>query len=480
MNFFKLAERSVLRKPVKSILLLLIVSVISTLLLSGMLCRNASIEVQDKTRQAIGAGFLLEKNDEYRTKRINELSGKLGENEGELDGYYQKKIVVNGSINWNTGTTNSFETLNLKDIEKIAETEGISDYNITTAITAVNPVNFRRIEDKDTDQSADEGGVSLIGNRDMKMDTNVLSGNLRIIEGRMVQPDDTDVCVISRELAQADHLKIGDRLSFNDYHDKENPAAAEAQIIGIYQVSQKMSPLMQGDTYRSENVIFTDLYFPQKAEGETSPLFQRAYFKVGNVKDYDTVKERIKKIDIDWQQYDLIDNNGNSEIMSSNFNDLDKISETMIAVISGAGFFILIFVFLFWMKNRMHEIGVFLSLGISRPAIIGQIWTEAVITAFLSILLSFAIAPAVSRTTADYLVARQVQQAEEDAENDSGKTATEYAAPQQNVQKVNVTITPALYLADGAGVLLLITSSVLISGASVLKKNPKDILSEMC
>ena len=195
MNFFKLAERSVLRKPVKSILLLLIVSVISTLLLSGMSCRNASIEVQDKTRQAIGAGFLLEKNDEYRTKRINELSGKLGENEGELDGYYQKKIVVNGNINWNTGTTNSFETLNLKDIEKIAETEGISDYNITTAITAVNPVNFRRIEDKDTDQSADEGGVSLIGNRDMKMDTNVLSGNLRIIEGRMVQPDDTDVCV---------------------------------------------------------------------------------------------------------------------------------------------------------------------------------------------------------------------------------------------------------------------------------------------
>ena len=61
MNFFKLAERSVLRKPVKSILLLLIVFVISTLLLSGMSCRNASVEVQDKTRQAIGAGFLLER-----------------------------------------------------------------------------------------------------------------------------------------------------------------------------------------------------------------------------------------------------------------------------------------------------------------------------------------------------------------------------------------------------------------------------------
>lgn len=61
-----------------------------------------------------------------------------------------------------------------------------------------------------------------------------------------------------------------------------------------------------------------------KAEGESSPLFQRAYFKVGDINDYDKVKEEIKKVDIQWEQYDLIDNNGNSETMSSNFNDLGK------------------------------------------------------------------------------------------------------------------------------------------------------------
>lgn len=58
MNFFELAARSVLRKPAGSILLLLIVFMISTLLLSGMSSRNASVEVQDQTRQAVGAGFL--------------------------------------------------------------------------------------------------------------------------------------------------------------------------------------------------------------------------------------------------------------------------------------------------------------------------------------------------------------------------------------------------------------------------------------
>ena len=74
-----------------------------------------------------------------------------------------------------------------------------------------------RIEDKDVDQSVDEGGVSLIGNKDMKLDRNVLSGNLHIKEGRMITPEDKDMCVISEELAKQNNLKIGDKISFNDY-----------------------------------------------------------------------------------------------------------------------------------------------------------------------------------------------------------------------------------------------------------------------
>ena len=58
---------------------------------------------------------------------------------------------------WSGWTTNEFESLDIKDIEKLAKTKGIADYNITTATTPVNPVNFQRIEDKDVDQSVDVG-----------------------------------------------------------------------------------------------------------------------------------------------------------------------------------------------------------------------------------------------------------------------------------------------------------------------------------
>ena len=47
-----------------------------------------------------------------------------------------------------------------------------------------------------------DGGVTLIGNLDMTMDSNVLSGNVSIKEGRMTTPEDANVCVISEELAE--------------------------------------------------------------------------------------------------------------------------------------------------------------------------------------------------------------------------------------------------------------------------------------
>ena len=60
MNFFGLARRSVFRKPIKSILLVLSVFAISTLLLAGVASKNASIEVHFKARQTRVAGYLIE------------------------------------------------------------------------------------------------------------------------------------------------------------------------------------------------------------------------------------------------------------------------------------------------------------------------------------------------------------------------------------------------------------------------------------
>ncbi len=480
MNGFGLAWRSVIRKPIKSVLLFVTVFTISLLLLSGMSSGKATIQMQDHTRQAVGAGLLLEENEADRHRRIEELSRQLGHKEGSYGGYHQEKITVNGVENWRTWTDNSFETLLIEDIEAIAATKGIADYNITTVTTAARPVDFIRIEDEDVDQYSDLGGVSLIGNKDMSMDSNFLSGNAFITEGRMIQEGEKDVCVISSELADKNQLEIGSRIRFGKCRDKEGSMTYEAEVVGIYQVKQPIAPYMFGDTYRSENIIFTDLDFPEKVDGKAGdPLYEKAYFKIADVNDYENVKKSVMEADIAWERYDLIDNNGNMNTLSTNFNEMEKYSRALVWVISGAGLIILFLIFQFWMKSRNREIGIMLSMGTLKIRILAQIMTEAFMIAAAAVLISFLAAPGVSGLTADYLVEQQIQSAEERDLLDEGKVAFSYEKSGQDVLGVEAEITSGMLMQDAGGIALLITISVCVSGIVILKRNPKDILQNL-
>ena len=68
---------------------------------------------------------------------------------------------------------------------------------------------------------------------------------------------------------------------------------------------------------------------------------------------------------------------------------------------------------------------------------------------------------------------------QEKEEKNGDKISTEYTPPKQDVQSICVKVTPGMYLFDGASVMLLITASVLVSSIVILKRNPKDILTEL-
>lgn len=479
MNFIQRGIRSVIRKPVKSILLLLVVVVISSFYMSGMASQSASINTQDSTRQAVGATFRLELSEANRHTRLEEAAEHLGDKtEGSYNGvhFFQTENGMSG-----VSTDNSFETIIAEDAEKIAETEGIEEYNLTTVATVVNSVNFKRIEDPDMDQSQDYGGVNLVGNRIMEMDMNVSDGKIKIIDGRMTTKDDKDVCVISKELAELNDLSIGDELQFNQWDDKENSEIYSAKIVGIYEIEQSMTPVMSGDTYRPENTIFTDLDFPEKPSGEEgNPLYQYAIFKVADVDKYDEVKAEIEKVDIDWERYDLIDNNGNIKNMAENFNDMEQMSRILLAIVSAASFIILCLIFLFWMKNRTQEIGILLALGELKRKIWGQFLWEAFLIGIIGLLFSFLIAPALSQATASYLAQQTQEQAQEQTEANQGMVSADgYTAPDMEIQDVEIHITPSMFAKDSAAIGILLVVSVSIAGITIMRKKPKEILSEM-
>lgn len=479
MNSFYRARRSILRKPWKSLLLLLAVATISLLLLCGLGARTATIAANDSTRQAVGASFLLEANAENRAERLEAASAKItaasADGVGEADGVHQEKETVNGQEMWHTWTDNSFETLLDSDIETLAKTKGIANYTITTAPEAVKPVDFTRIEDAEADQSADVGGVTLIGNRDMTLNSNVSGGMISLQAGRWITPQDENTCVISDALAEKNHLTLGDQLSFADL-DGTRPAV-QATVVGIYEERQTMTPYMAGDTYRAENVIFCDLHLPERVSGD-GPLYEQAVFQVADVDDYAAVRSALQKTPIDWNRYDLIDNNGNLNTMAANFAGLSDISTMMLAVVAVAGLLLLVLILAFWVRSRRHEFGVLLAIGVSKGAILRQLLMETLSIAVLAIALSFAVAPPVSTQAAQMLAETQLEQTMLDEKSDQAAVATDYVAPKLSVNSVETTMTPTMLAVDAAGVGMLVVVATVGAVGWILHRKPRFLLGD--
>ncbi len=478
MNILELSIRCLLRKRAKTILLLSIVFVTSCFVYAGWACKSANVRTQTEGKQALGASFRMEENEADRHDRTAEAIKKLGGQNGSVDGSHIEQLE---SGDWMIWHDNSFETLQMEDIETLAGQEGIAEYNITTANIVVNPVNFARIEDPDADQHSDLLGVSLRGNMEMRLDFDVQNGNIEVNEGRMITPEDKDVCVLSRELAELNGLSVGDKLEFNKRKEPETSKVYSVEIVGIYDTIHKMTPVMYGDSYRSENIIMTDLRFPEKPQGcEGDPLYQYATFWVENVDEYDAVKEQIKKADINWKRYDFIDNTGMSDTMAENFGDLDEMSSIILILTVVSGAVIIFLVFLFWMKGRVHEIGIFLAMGKSKSEIIAQMIVEGILIGCVSFMLATICAPALSKSVADYLVGYQVRQQEEQKKAEEGMSGgTEAAEYETEVMGVETEVTGKIMVLSACSILVVILSAALSSCMFVMGQKPKEILSKM-
>jgi len=471
MNIFSLSIRCLARKKVRTILLFCIVFLASGFIYAGWSCRSASVQTQTEGKRAIGASFRLEENEANRHVRSSEALKKIGDNaNGSADGTHVEQLE---SGDWMIWHDNSFETLQMDDILTLASQDGIAEYNITTVNTVVNAVNFMRIEDPDVEQS-DGNWVSLRGNLEMRLDMDVQSGNIEVREGRMIAEDDKDVCVISRELADLNGLKLGDTLGFNERSEAETATVCQAEIITIY----KMTPVMYGDSYRSENVIFTDLRLPEKAEGhKDDPLYQYATFWVENVDEYDTIKEQMKQADIDWNRYDFLDNTGMSDTVASNFGDLETMSTIILVLVICSSVVILFLVCLFWLGSRVHEIGVFLAMGKRKSMIVMQMLLEGVLVGSIAFLLATFCAPAISENVADYLVGYELEQQETEKNAEQGVKL--YLEDDTEVVGVQVAVTGEVILLSVCSVLGIIVAAVLFSCVSVAVKKPQEILSRM-
>ena len=117
-------------------------------------------------------------------------------------------------------------------------------------------------------------------------------------------------------------------------------------------------------------------------------------------------------------------------------------------------------VLVFWVRGRLHEIGILLSIGTSKRQIIGQFLAELAIIALVSSVLALAIGSIASSQISTALTAQADQ-------SQRTETTVVHAAP------------VATYLEAFAFGYVVVLLSAIAATAPIMRQSPKQILAKL-
>ena len=107
---------------------------------------------------------------------------------------------------------------------------------------------------------------------------------------------------------------------------------------------------------------------------------------------------------IDWNAFTVEVDNETYENAAAPLATLNELVVTLLVVIIVVSAIILALILTLWTKARIHEIGVFLSVGIRRSAIIGQYLIEVLLIAVLAFGLSYFTSNAIAGQIGNHLL----------------------------------------------------------------------------
>lgn len=438
MSITKRAWFCISRKKVKTIILFFILTLISTALLSSYSIKSTTRDMAQKIYETSNAGFSVTSKDKQSPFLLNDV----------------------------------------KDIQK---TSGIKNHNYRyDALGSLVDKKVVKVEQKVQINNPDKrlsNLVSLKGSTNTSLENDFTSEIFRIEKGRGLTDKDSGKTIIHEELAKANGLKVGDKLkikgiSINGGNSSGNGPSqgnvvsgkdVELEIVGIF--SGRKSETNRGLTSdATENTVFTDYKSSQNAMGysENDYKITTSTFLVSNPKDIDKVIENVKKTSVDFSKLSLTKNSKAFDSISTSLKSFGNIIDVMTLGIIIGSIVILSLVLIFWLRERIYEIGILLSIGISKLKIIGQFILEVIMISVGSYIVSILL----GKLTSVFIFKGIVSSASE--------VGTE------NVFKNVVPRLDIVNMFSTYGILLVIIGlSVIGTSLIILHKKPKEILTNM-
>lgn len=476
MNCIKRAFLYVTRKKGKTLLLFLILLIMATFVLTGLSVKKASESAQLELRQSLGGKFDIFVDwanspyvvKENVTEEYDEESGK-------------------SAISYITYST---VQLTPKNIAAIKEIEGIKYISARLAdlvpfeelslFPGTVPVDLKYFR-----------YTKIFGVCETADDQLFTSDALTLAEGRHITADDSHAAIISQDLAEKSGLQIGDFITAHSYDTEERGYTGKeirVRIVGLFAPNAVEQFGETVTTYdKIQNRVFVDLQTAVEIDGGSVNYgFSAINITVDDPRDIDRAVSDVKALsDIDWSAFTVYVDNEAYENAAAPLSALNELIVTLLAVIIIVSAVILTLILTLWTKTRIHEIGVFLSVGMKKSAIIGQYLIEVLMIAVLAFGLSFFTSSAVADRIGDRLLEQSIRTNTEDDEITVGAASVDVGAddpiqkplPAENGIQVTVELDNLLrlYLIGT----LIIIAAVSVSSVTVMRLKPREILSKM-
>ena len=430
--------------------------------------RNSLLYIKRKKKKSIIVLFLLTAIliSLYTCLSINKFSNNV-----------ESIIYRAANSSFILKSKNSQELIDTKEVEGIKNLDRINEYNLeyeTLAQLKGDDVfgGEQKVEISNLN-SEYENLLKIYGVRDSSLSNDFTSEVFKIVEGRHIGKDDKNKIIVHEELAKQNQYELGDKVSIKqikqyDPDDEDINSNIglenEYEIVGIFSGKKQESYTGFSSDY-SENMAFIDYSSSQKISGIDSnyeKLNQATYF-VNSPENMDKVISSIKNMNINWSNIDLEKNTKIFDDISTTVGSIKGIIQIITYSIIVGGCIVLSLILILWLRERIYEIGILLSIGIGKREIIGQFILELVFISIPSLFISTLIGNLVTRKILSEIILKEKI------------ISTLSNASNKIFGSENIFI-----ICQSYGLLILIILlSVLITSGIILMKKPKEILSKM-
>ena len=333
------AIRCVTRKPRRSLLMILIMTVVFTALVAQSGVRSTMAHVKHAINTNVGAGFTATGPSQNGAPSDGPTPG--------IDPSLADRLASLPEV-----AQHSLEASTLarpKDATPVAGTSGV------------------QLDPKFA------GDVSVTGANDSELNPAFQGKLYQLTEGTHAGSGTTQA-LIHREFASHNNLGPGDTFTLT-----RDGSSVTVTVAGIFDGKTENPPGLPSGA--SQNQVFVDLESAQKLG---APLTTGRYF-THNAQQLTSALDAAKRTAPDLT---LEDNSAQFAPVLQAIAGVDRLLTILLLTLCVAGAGVLTLVSTFWARGRIHEVGILLSLGKSKGNVLAQFAIESSIFAAVATLIA--------------------------------------------------------------------------------------------